>query len=34
MKAQKIGFPLKIAQVIPITTPEYPTKAQSPAYSV
>jgi dTDP-4-dehydrorhamnose reductase len=32
--AQKIGFPLKIQQVIPITTQEDPTKAQLPVYAV
>ncbi|AFZ32611.1 dTDP-4-dehydrorhamnose reductase [Gloeocapsa sp. PCC 7428] len=33
-EAQKLSFPLKIQRVIPITTPEYPTLAQRPAYSV
>ncbi len=33
-EAQILGFPLKIQQVIPITTPEYPTPAIRPAYSV
>ncbi|PIG94926.1 dTDP-4-dehydrorhamnose reductase [Gloeocapsopsis sp. IPPAS B-1203] len=33
-EAQQLGFPLKIQRVIPITTPEYPTLAQRPAYSV
>lgn len=33
-EAQQLGFPLKVQRVVPITTPEYPTLAQRPAYSV
>lgn len=33
-EAQQIGFPLKVRRVVPISTPEYPTPAARPAYSV
>ncbi|NJR64169.1 MAG: dTDP-4-dehydrorhamnose reductase [Leptolyngbyaceae cyanobacterium CRU_2_3] len=32
-EAEALGFPLKLKQVIPITTAEYPTPTQRPAYS-
>lgn len=33
-EAQQLGFPLKVQQTIPITTPEYPTPARRPSCSV
>jgi dTDP-4-dehydrorhamnose reductase len=32
-EAEAIGFPLKLQRVVPITTPEFPTPTQRPAYS-
>jgi dTDP-4-dehydrorhamnose reductase len=33
-EAQKLGFPLQVKDVIPITTADYPTPATRPTYSV
>jgi dTDP-4-dehydrorhamnose reductase len=33
-EAQALGYPMTLERLIPISTPEYPTLAQRPAYSV
>lgn len=33
-EAEILGYPLKLQRVVPITTAEYPTAAQRPAYSI